>query len=354
MLTLAACSFGGKNEAGPAELASGEQLPTRCLAPKVEQAETVTFVANGRGWALDPRSGRLGCLFTVQNAGPFAWGPRGDRALLARLQVKALPGAPTRRPSDIEPRASSWGRPTGKSIVFVGRGGRALLKAHPGSARFVDVTPVKGVRYEHVVYHPSGLAFAFVLRQGKHESIWISSNVGKKPQKLVHGRLHTGFDAIAFGDNGQSLYFAAQHVDHRVDVHSLQLVGATSAPVVWRGAPEEHVTDLVPGGYGQVAFTVGRSCETRHAVIVTPTHKRGSELLKEHSPSRVVGWYDRRHLLVAAGGCGDKLDLYSVADTTLNARLLVRNVDAASVRRAEEFPPPPLPPSVLGEASSFA
>jgi hypothetical protein len=325
-----------------------------CVRGKVDRTQTVTFVADSRAWALDPKTGRVTCLFAVSNAGPFVWGPRADRALLAHLQVKALPGAPTRRPSAIDPRTSSWGRPTGKSIVFVGRGGRALLKAHPESRAFEDVTPVKGARYEHVVYHPSGLAFAFVLRQGKHASIWISKNTGKKPRKLVHGRLHTGFDAISFGDNGQSLYFAAEHVDHRVDVHSLQLVGATSAPVVWRGAPEEHVTDLVPGGYQQVAFTVGRSCETRHAVIVTRTHKNGGELLKDHSPSRVLGWYDRRHLLVAAGGCGDKLDLYSVTDTTLKPRLLARNVDEASVRRAEEYPPPPLPPSVLGEAASFA
>ncbi len=94
---------------------------------------------------------------------------------------------------------------------------------------------MRGATYEHVVYHPSGLAFAFVLRRGGRSSIWVSSNVGKTPRQFVHGRLHTGFDAITFGDGGTQLDFAARHVDRRVDVHRLQLVGATSAPVVWRG-----------------------------------------------------------------------------------------------------------------------
>ena len=70
--------------------------------------------------------------------------------------------------------------------------------------------------------------------------------------------------------------------------------------------------------------------------------------------SRAVGWLDRKHVLVATGGCGDKLDLYSVDAASLDARLLVRGVDVASVRRAELFPPPPLSPEVLGAKSSFA
>ena len=63
---------------------------------------------------------------------------------------------------------------------------------------------------------------------------------------------------------------------------------------------------------------------------------------------------DKRHVLVAKGGCGEKLDLYSVATQTLKPRLLVRGVDAASVRRREPYPPPPLIPGVLGARSSFA
>ena len=94
---------------------------------------------------------------------------------------------------------------------------------------------MRGATYEHVVYHPSGLAFAFVLRRGGRSSIWISSNVGKMPRQFVRGRLHTGSMRSPSVAGGTQLDFAARHADRRVDVHRLQLVGATSASVVWRG-----------------------------------------------------------------------------------------------------------------------
>ena len=355
VLVLAACSVGDDDAPEQAQLASGAALPAGCAVQAVRADATASFVAEGRAWALDPGTGRVTCLFAVRDAGPFAWGPRGDRALLARLEVKGLGDAPSRPPGRVDPTASSWGRPTGKSIVFVGKGGHALLKAHPAGGGFTDVTPVRGATYERVAYHPSGLAFAFVLRRNGRASIWVSTNVGKTPRQFVHGRLHTGFDAISFGDNGAQLYFAARHVDRRVDVHRLQLVGATSAPVVWRGGPEERVTDLTdaPGG-ADLAFTAGRSCESRYAVVVSARHPKGAELMPDEEWSRAVGWLDRKRVLVATGGCGRKLDLYSVETATLEARLLVRGVDAASVRRAEQYPPPPFSPAILGARSSFA
>jgi hypothetical protein len=235
--------------------------------------------------------------------------------------------------------------------VFVSRDGQALLKAHPAGGAFLDVTPVRRARYERVVYHPSGLAFAFILRRGGLESIWISSNTGKNPEQLVHGRFHTGFEALAFGDAGSSLYFAAQHADKHVDVHVLPLTGATSAPVVWRGETGEHVSDVLPGWAG-LALTVGHSCASRRAVVAT-SNRKGAEALPGHRPSRAVGWISDLDLLVAAGGCGRPLDLYVVHSRSLRARLLVRNVEAASVRRAEPLPPPPLQ-RVAGGRSSFA
>jgi hypothetical protein len=355
VLALTGCSLGDdENAVSKPQLASGEPLPASCVPRPVRPAATVAFVANGRAWALEPRSGRLACLFPARRPGPFAWGPRGDRALLARLEVKSLGRGPTRPPGIVDPEESSWGRPIGKSIVFVGRRGRALLKVHPAGGGFTDVTPVDGVEYERVVYHPSGLAFAFVLRQGTREAVWISSNVGKTPRELVHGRLHTGFDAIAFGDAGESLYFAARHANRRVDVHRFPLFGATSAPVLWRGAPEERVTDLFTGSGPDVAFTVGRSCKTSRAVAVTGRRRAGADLLPDERPSRALGWLDDDRLLVGAGGCGEKLDLYEVDVGSLRARPLVRGVDQASARRPEPSPPPPLSPEVLGGASGFA
>ena len=355
LLLTAGCSFGDDEDRSAArpELASGKPLPRACTPGEVGPQATVAFVANGRAWALDPRSGRLSCLFAARHPGPFAWGPRGDRALLARLEVAGLAGAPRRPAGRFEPRWASWGRPIGKSIVFVSRDGRSLLKAHPAGGDFLDVTPIRGVRYERVVYHPSGLAFAFVVKRGRAESVWISSNVGKSPRKLVHGRLHTGFDALAFARTGEELVFAARHQGGYTDVHSLPLIGSpTSAPVVWRGAPEERVSDLAPrlgshGAVGDLAFTVGRSCELRRAVVVTDRHPRGADVRLDDRPTGVVGWLDARRLLVAVGGCGETLDLYAVTKDALRARLLVRGVAVAAVRLPEPSPPPTLAREVL-------
>jgi hypothetical protein len=347
VLVVAGCSVddGETSQAVAPQLASGALVPTTCVPRTPRASATVAFVANGHAWALGPQSRRPTCLFSVRAPGPFAWGPRGDRALLARLEVKSFGDEPNRPASSAAPRATSWGRPIGKAIVFVGRGGRALLKAHPAGGGFTDVTPIPGARYERIVYHPSGLAFAFVLRDDDHESLWMSSNVGKDPRQLVHGRFHTNFEAIAFSVDGRVLYFAARHADSRVDVHRVALGGATEAPVEWRGGPHERVTEIVAGPAvgGALALTAGRSCGTRRAVVVTRARPDGVDVLPDAKGSRAVGWIDEQHILVAAGGCGRRLDVYSVSVSSLRARLLVKNVVAAAIRRAEPFPPPPLP-----------
>lgn len=354
VLVVSGCSIRDEESARsrPPQLASGRAIPKRCVPRAPAESATVAFVANGAAWALSPAGGRLTCLFTARRPGPFAWGPRADRALLAHLEVKSVGKAPTRPPTDVSPAAPSWGRPIGKSIVFVGNGGRSLLKAHPGGGGFTDVTPLPNARYERVVYHPSGLAFAFVAKQNGRESVWISTNLGKDPRQLVHGRFHTGFDALAFSRDGMTLYFGAQHGDTHVDLHSIPAAGATEAPLVWRGGPYERVTEIHPGGAGDLAFTAGRSCETERAIIDTVAKPEGRDALPGHERSRALGWIDDAHVLVGTGECGERLDLYSVSALTLRSRLLAKHVTAASVLRAEPFPPPPL--QAAGAHSGFA
>jgi hypothetical protein len=236
--------------------------------------------------------------------------------------------------------------------VFVGKGGRTLLKAHPAGGGFTDVTPLRGYRYERVVYHPSGLAFAFVAERNGRESVWISTNVGKDPRRLVHGRFHTGFDALAFSRDGATLYFGARHGDTHVDLHSIPVAGATEAPLVWRGGPYERVTEIHAGGAGDLAFTAGRSCESERAIIDTVANPEGRDALPGHGRSRALGWIDDSHVLVESGKCGEPVDLYSVSALTGKSRPIARSVAAASVLRAEPFPPPPLP--AAGARSGFA
>jgi hypothetical protein len=343
-IATTACSLNDHDSTTPEgpRLASGRAVPTRCVPQTPPTSSTIAFVANGHAWALSPAGRRLTCLFRARRPGPFTWGPRGDRALLARLEVKSFGRAPSRPPTSAAPGVTSWGRPIGKAVVFVGRGGRALLKAHPAGGGFEDVTPLEGVRYEQVVYHPSGLAFAFVVRRERREEVWISSNTGAEPRQLVHGRFHTDFDSIAFSRDGRVLYFAAQHADGHVDIHRISPAGATEAPVEWSGGPQERVTDIVAGPGGALAFAVGRSCATRRAVVITGANP-GVDALPDADTSKPLGWIDDTHLLVASGACGRSLDLYSVALPSLKARLLVERVAAAAIRRAEALPPPPLP-----------
>jgi hypothetical protein len=160
---------------------------------------------------------------------------------------------------------------------------------------------------------------------------------------LVHGRAHTGFGLLAFGDGGTALYFSARHADDRDDVHSLPLADPRFAEVRWRSEPGERVSDLFVTDGGQIALTAGRDCESRRALRVGPLPRRAVATLVEEQPSRALGWLDGEHVLVGVGGCRRPLDLYTVDTSSLASRLLVRGVSAASVRRAEPLPPPSLP-----------
>src|SRR5207245_958740 len=53
-------------------------LPDGCAAAAPAAEQTVTFVKDGRAWAMDPQSGSLTCLFPVDDPGLFEWGPQAD------------------------------------------------------------------------------------------------------------------------------------------------------------------------------------------------------------------------------------------------------------------------------------
>ena len=42
----------------------------------------VSFVGQGRAWAVAADGTGLTCLFKVCDPGPYLWGPRADRVLL--------------------------------------------------------------------------------------------------------------------------------------------------------------------------------------------------------------------------------------------------------------------------------
>src|SRR6266498_2537364 len=259
--------------------ANGQPLPAGCPAGDNARAKTVAFVAGGNAWVLDPESGNASCLFPTPAPGPFAWNPRGDRMLLDGLSIRSIDGKHLRAATSPTSPLSSWGHPIGKAVVYIPAGGRSLLKVYPGTQRTDDITPVPDVGYLNVIYHPSGLALAFVVDAGDSQEIWLSSNVGEDPVRHVFAVGDTTFGALAFTADGRTLLYAAVHGDDAPLLHALDLTDPTINQGLWHGDAGDRISEIFtqPRRRGRlVAFTAGSSCEDSRARPHRPHDQPGS------------------------------------------------------------------------------
>ncbi len=326
-----------------ARLASGTPLPSDCTTGSPKRSDTATFVSGGHAWALSPNGSRLTCLFDVQDPGPFAWGPLGDRVLVGSFEVKGLPGALTLPPTDLQSGPTSWGRPTGKSIVLVSGDSTGLEKAHLDRKPVEDISPLRNARYLAVTYHPSGLAIAFTVQRGTGQSIWISSNSGTKPMRLVFSNAGTKFGGLAFDADGVTLYYAALHASGTSVLHQLSLENPTEAGALWSAPLGQLILGIAAGPKaGALAWTAGKSCDNSVAVAQDAA---GNKLTVPGGsrPTRAVGWLDAKRVLVATGGCSGPMDLSAVDVASGTAVPLVFGIVAAGVRTPAPTPPPSLP-----------
>ena len=238
-------------------LADGSALPEGCQG-KATAAETVAFVAEGRAWALDPSDGRLACLFEVADPGLFAFGPRGDRVVLADMQVQAVSAnAPTWPPKGPTPSVFDWGHPLGLAIVYAGGSGRPMKRfMADGKVEHLSALPVG--TYQAIAYHASGLALGFIVDEGDRQGIWISTNEGQDPQRLVFSKADTVFSSLAFSPDGQKIWWIAQHAGAISEIHWMDLADRSGfSTVLTRGlAPTAHGLLLAPSG-GLMAATQG-------------------------------------------------------------------------------------------------
>jgi len=367
---LAACTSSTGTTSGPtrsggpgsptgtpvrALLASGQPLPSGCADRHSEPTQTVAFVADGRAWALDPSSEALTCLFDVSDPGPFTWGPLGDRVLLGGLHMEAIGGQTLQAPLDVEPGPSAWGHPMGTAVAFVSGDGTELDKRYLDQKGIVDISPLHGVSYLSVTYHPSGLALAFVAEREGRQSIWLSSNLGEDPRRLVFSKEGTEFEALEFSADGRSLVYAAQHADGHPEVLALDLANRSFIRWLWRGDPGQQVLSVFqpPSRSGRfLGLTLGTSCDDGSAVVRGPDRKLIRVLPDASEPSRVLGWLDRTHVLVGAGGCRDQLDLSAFDVRTEESVPLVSGVTAAASRAPAPPAPSSLPQEVEGEIGS--
>jgi hypothetical protein len=336
-----------------AKLASGAALPA-CTPAAPTAADTVTFVADGNAWAMSPTGAHLTCLFPVADAGPFEWGPLGDRVLLGGLEVRGVAGGPSLAGSGKPYGAITWSRPTGKTIVYAPTAGDALQKLNVDGSPTQDVTPMHGSTYLSVTYHPSGEAYAFAREEDGRQSIAMSTNNGKTPVQLVFSDAGTKFGAIGFEADGKHLLYAAQIADNHPSLHRIAVTDTRNASVLWEGPTGATVLDIRTGlKSGTFAWTTGTSCADGIAMAQSPAGTAPA-LPDATGPTRAVGWLSTTQLLVAAGGCKGPLDLSAVDVATGSIAQLVIGVSAAAVRTPVPTPAARLPAAVATLGSGFS
>jgi hypothetical protein len=343
VLLVASCTSGSSG-GGPGGAAGG--LPSGCdqQAPGPDAAP-IAFVADGRAWAVGRRGGTPVCLFRVADPGPFQWGPRGDRVVLAGLEVKGVGSSASRPRGSLDPTMVAWGRPVGKAIAFVPPGGARLDKAAVGSQQVVRLRPPdRDLAYATVVYHPSGRAVAYVTREGPLWGLWMSTNVGQSATQLQTSRQPIG--PIAFSFSGRNLYHTVQLAGGGWKVHSYNLLDRRATGTLWqgRGPVQRLVAPKEPGRTPRLALDVGRGCGDRQALLSRLDGGPGTPLLPDvGTPTSALGWLDASHVLVGAGGCGRPMALW-VTDIDGGAPMRVADgAEQAAVRHPDPTPTPALP-----------
>jgi hypothetical protein len=326
-----------------ARLADGTPLPEGCTAGAVA-SQTVAFVAEGRAWALDPETNELSCLFPVEDAGPFAWGPQGDRVLLAGFEIRGVgTGAPNLPAIRTRITAFDWGHPIGLAIAFADGNGRPRKRFIDDDHQIkLDALPAGD--YLQVAYHPSGLALAFVVETDEGQEIWLSTNEGKDPQRLIFSKRGTTFTSLAFSPDGERLWWTAEHAQGYPELHFMNLDTRTGFGTSWRGAAGTVAGGLKLAPAGPLtAVTQGGECG-EHQALVLDNGSMTVALPDETRPTEALGWLDRRTVLVAAGGCGEPIDLFAVDGRGQDdPAVLALEVEIAAPRTKVVDPPETVP-----------
>jgi hypothetical protein len=336
-------SSAGVPGAGSAAIAS---LPAGCDgASPAPTSTSVSFAAGGRVWAFSPDDPtNLHCLFTQADAGAFSWGPRGDRVILAGLQVKGVGSSAARPPGNFHPTYFTWSRPSGTTIWFTAGSDTSVFRADIGGASATEITPLPNVTYGDMAYHPSGLAVGFVSTDARGTGLWMSTNTGANPQQLVAAPPGTTFGHIVFAHDGKGLYYSVDKADGTHSLARVDLPTDTPTQNLWTGGAPIGGDIIELAGVPGLGLTVGATCAQHKAVFSALDGTAGAPLASGLSgPTSVVGRLDADRFIVAAAGCGGRQDLYLAHVSGQAPQLLVKAVDNAGMRLPEPVPAPALP-----------
>ena len=305
----------------------------------------MSFAAGGRVWAFSPDDpANLHCLFTQADAGAFSWGPRGDRVILAGLQVKGVGSSAARPPGNFHPTYFTWSRPSGTTIWFTAGSDTSVFRADIGGASAMEITPLPNVTYGDMAYHPSGLAVGFVSTDARGTGLWMSTNTGANPLLLVAAPPGTTFGHIVFAHDGKGLYYSVDRADGTHGLARVDLPTDTPTQNLWTGGAPIAGDIVELAGVPGLGLTIGATCAQHEAVFSALDGTAGKPLTSGLSgPTSVVGRLDADRFIVAAGGCGGPQDLYLAHVSGQAPQLLVKAVDNAGMRLPEPVPAPPLP-----------
>ncbi len=335
-----------------APMVRGTPLPAGCDAAAPKPAQTVTLVADGRMWAVAPMGRSPVCLFTTRQTEAIAWGPRADRVAFADLAVRGIGDDAFRYGrAVVAPQTFDWGHPQGLAIAY------AEPHALPAK-RFMDdgrtetLLEMPQGDYTQIVYHPSGLALGFILQRGDRSSIWISTNEGLDPTRLVFGREGTAFTSIAFTPDGTHLMWTADHAGDFSQIHSMDLADRTGFSSGWHTEQDQVAGHLVlPPSGDLMAVDEGATCAERRAMIVYSTKIALPAVPDEDRPTTVVGWVDDHTLVVSSVGCADEdVTVFVVDALSRDVAVLAEGVEVAATRAMA----PPAPAAVPAPADEEA
>ena len=182
--------------------------------------------------------------------------------------------------------------------------------------------------------------------------IFVATNEGQRPDRIVVGVSATDFPSVDFTSDGRFMLYLAKHKGDYAQLHMIDLQDPEALLNLWKSEAGVSASGLVlPPGIGDtLAFTTGETCRDGQAVtgsvdVVAPA------VPDEDRPTRALGYLDDESLLVAAGGCRGPADLYVVRGS--DAQLVVTRAEAAAARSDGADEAAPLPEELLGEVQEF-